>query len=96
MSSSGSRVDSQEICFNCHNYDTYVTGVDSSAGAVALAEENARLNGLEDRCSFIRADVFDLLRDLGRRGERFGTVILDPPAFVKSKKKLKERKKCWI
>jgi 23S rRNA (cytosine1962-C5)-methyltransferase len=73
-----------------------VTGVDSSAAAVALAEENARLNGLEERCSFVRADVFDLLRELGRGGERFGTVILDPPAFVKSKKKLKEAVKGYL
>lgn len=67
-----------------------VTGVDISAGALALAEENARRNELQSACSFVRADVFDLLRDWGRAGERFGTVILDPPAFVKSKKKLPE------
>jgi 23S rRNA (cytosine1962-C5)-methyltransferase len=67
-----------------------VTGVDISAGALALAEENAGLNDLQSACSFVRADVFDLLRDWGRTGERFGTVILDPPAFVKSKKKLPE------
>jgi len=67
-----------------------VIGVDISAGALALATENARLNGLQSTCSFVRADVFDLLRDQGRNGERFGTVVLDPPAFVKSKKKLPE------
>jgi len=67
-----------------------VTGVDISAGAVALATENARLNGLESSCSFLRADVFDLLRDWGRGAERFDTIVLDPPAFVKSKKKLPE------
>ncbi len=67
-----------------------VTGIDISPGALALAEENARLNLQETRCSFQRADVFDALREMGHRGERFGTVILDPPAFVKSKKKLKE------
>jgi 23S rRNA (cytosine1962-C5)-methyltransferase len=67
-----------------------VTGVDISAGALTLAAENARLNDLQSACSFVRADVFDLLRDWGRTGERFGTVILDPPAFVKSKKKLPE------
>jgi 23S rRNA (cytosine1962-C5)-methyltransferase len=67
-----------------------VTGVDISAGALALAAENAGLNDLQSACSFVRADVFDLLRDWGRTGERFGTVILDPPAFVKSKKKLPE------
>jgi len=67
-----------------------VIGVDISSGAVALAAENARLNGLESACSFLRADVFDLLRDWGRSAERFDTVVLDPPAFVKSKKKLPE------
>jgi 23S rRNA (cytosine1962-C5)-methyltransferase len=67
-----------------------VIGVDISAGALALAEENARRNELQATCSFVRADGFDLLRDWSRSGERFGTVVLDPPAFVKSKKKLAE------
>jgi 23S rRNA (cytosine1962-C5)-methyltransferase len=67
-----------------------VIGVDISAGAIALAEENARRNQLQATCSFVRADGFDLLRDWSRSGERFGTVVLDPPAFVKSKKKLAE------
>lgn len=67
-----------------------VIGVDISAGALALAEENARRNELQSTCSFVRADGFDLLRDWSRSGERFGTVVLDPPAFVKSKKKLAE------
>ncbi len=67
-----------------------VTGVDISPGAIALAAENARLNGLEGVSSFLRADVFELLREAGRTGERYGTVILDPPAFVKSRKKLAE------
>jgi 23S rRNA (cytosine1962-C5)-methyltransferase len=67
-----------------------VLGVDVSPGAVALAEENARLNGLEDVCNFRCADVFDLLREMERSKERFGTVVLDPPAFVKNRKKLPE------
>jgi 23S rRNA (cytosine1962-C5)-methyltransferase len=73
-----------------------VTGVDSSPGALALAEENVRLNSLETKCSFVRADVFELLRDLGRRGERYNTIILDPPAFVKSKKRLQEAIKGYL
>ena len=73
-----------------------VTGADSSATALALAEENVRLNGLESKCSFVRADVFELLRDLGRSGERYHTIILDPPAFVKSKKKLQEAIKGYL
>ncbi len=67
-----------------------VTGIDISPGAVALAGDNARLNGLSEVCTFERADVFDWLRAAGRGGERYGTVILDPPAFVKSRKKLPE------
>ncbi|BCR05739.1 SAM-dependent methyltransferase [Desulfuromonas versatilis] len=67
-----------------------VTGVDVSAGAVALARQNAELNFQDKVCDFVQADAFDLLRDLQRDGERFGTIILDPPAFVKSRKKLQE------
>jgi 23S rRNA (cytosine1962-C5)-methyltransferase len=65
-------------------------------GTVALAEENARLNGREGMCSFIRADAFELLRSLSRKEEWFGTVILDPPAFVKSRKKLPETIKGYL
>lgn len=75
---------------------TEVIGVDSSLSAVSLAEENAGLNGLSSKCSFVRADVFELLRDLGRSGERYDTIILDPPAFVKSKKRLQEAVKGYL
>jgi len=71
-----------------------VTGVDASAAAVRQAEANARLNGLDDRCRFVAADVFDFLRD--HRGRRFGTVILDPPAFIKSRKHLAEGQKGYL
>jgi 23S rRNA (cytosine1962-C5)-methyltransferase len=71
-----------------------VIGVDASAAAVRQAEANARLNGLEDRCRFVAADVFDFLRD--HRGRRFGTVILDPPAFIKSRKHLAEGQKGYL
>ncbi len=64
-----------------------VTGVDISAAAVALAAENARRNGLEGTCRFERGDVFERLR---QPGAGYDTVILDPPAFVKSRKKLPE------
>jgi 23S rRNA (cytosine1962-C5)-methyltransferase len=73
-----------------------VTGIDISAGAVALAGHNARINDLEDKCSFVRADVFDYLREQSRLGERFGTITLDPPAFVKSRKKLPEAIKGYL
>jgi 23S rRNA (cytosine1962-C5)-methyltransferase len=67
-----------------------VLGVDISQGAVDLAETNARLNFQENICSFSRADAFDLLKELQHAGERFGTIILDPPAFVKNRKRLRE------
>jgi 23S rRNA (cytosine1962-C5)-methyltransferase len=65
-----------------------VTGIDSSANAVGLAAENAGLNGLEAR--FIAADVFESLREYERQKERFGCIVLDPPAFVKSRAKVRE------
>ncbi|WP_438316301.1 class I SAM-dependent rRNA methyltransferase [Candidatus Caldatribacterium sp. SIUC1] len=65
-----------------------VLGLDISESAVALARENARLNRLEDRVRFEVADVFEALRELFRKGERFDLVILDPPAFVKGKEAL--------
>jgi 23S rRNA (cytosine1962-C5)-methyltransferase len=67
-----------------------VIGADISASAIELARDNARLNGFESTCSFVKADVFDLLREMGRERQRFGTIVLDPPAFVKNRKKLKE------
>lgn len=73
-----------------------VIGVDISAAAVALAEENARLNFQEQTCSFVRGDVFEWLRDAAKANERFGTVVLDPPAFVKSRKKLPEAIKGYL
>jgi 23S rRNA (cytosine1962-C5)-methyltransferase len=65
-----------------------VTGIDASADAVRLASENAALNGLQAR--FIEADVFEKLREYERQKERFGCIILDPPAFVKSRAKVRE------
>ncbi len=73
-----------------------VIGVDISAAAVELARDNARLNGFASTCSFLKADVFELLRDMGRERQRFGTIVLDPPAFVKSRKKLKEAIKGYL
>ncbi|MGQ9747682.1 MAG: class I SAM-dependent rRNA methyltransferase [Candidatus Caldatribacteriaceae bacterium] len=62
-----------------------VIGVDISEEAVQLAFENACRNGLENRMDFEVANTFDFLREMDRRKERFDLVILDPPAFVKSK-----------
>ena len=62
-----------------------VTGVDISEYACRFAEENARLNGLEDRVHFVTANAFDLLSEQSRSGVQYGTVILDPPAFTKTR-----------
>ena len=66
-----------------------VLGVDSSELAIAQAEKNAVLNGLESVVSFTCADVFDFLPELAERGEQFDVVILDPPAFTKSRNSVK-------
>lgn len=66
-----------------------VLGVDASELGVAQAEENAALNGLSDTVHFRCADVFELLPELERQGEKFDVVILDPPAFTKSRSSVK-------
>ena len=66
-----------------------VTGVDASQLAVDQATANAKLNGLEDKVKFICEDVFDLLPALEEKGEKFDVVILDPPAFTKSRNSIK-------
>ena len=62
-----------------------VTGVDISEYACLFASENAKLNGLEDRVHFVTANAFDLLSEQSRQGKQYDTVILDPPAFTKSR-----------
>ena len=62
----------------------HVTAVDVSESAVAMAEANAKRNGLEGRMDFVCADVFDLLPTL-KKGD-YDFIILDPPAFTKSRK----------
>ena len=66
-----------------------VTGVDASQLAVDQATANARLNGLDGTVKFICEDVFELLPELEERGEKFDVVILDPPAFTKSRNSVK-------
>lgn len=66
-----------------------VLGVDASQLAVDQARENAKRNGLEDRVSFRCADVFELLPELEAAGEKYDVVILDPPAFTKSRNSVK-------
>ena len=66
-----------------------VLGVDASRLAVDQASENAALNGIQDRVHFECADVFDLLPKLEQDGQKFDVVILDPPAFTKSRNSIK-------
>lgn len=65
-----------------------VIGLDASEKAIKLASENASMNGLA--AQFKTTDVFDELRRLEKDRENFGCIILDPPAFVKSKAKVRE------
>ncbi len=62
-----------------------VMGLDVSAEAIALARDHALLNGVDKRCFYREADAFEELRKLERKGHRYDLVILDPPAFAKSK-----------
>ncbi|MDD6451308.1 MAG: class I SAM-dependent rRNA methyltransferase [Lachnospiraceae bacterium] len=66
-----------------------VTGLDISEFAVEQASENARRNGLSDRVYFKAADVFDALPKLQEEGKQYDIVILDPPAFTKSREATK-------
>ena len=67
-----------------------VTAVDVSKTAIETAKANAGLNGLEEKLDFVVADVFDLLPGLEAKGEKpFDFIILDPPAFTKSRKTVK-------
>jgi 23S rRNA (cytosine1962-C5)-methyltransferase len=63
-----------------------VTGVDSSRPALEVADRNAALNGVQTE--WLEANVFDLLRDYSASGERYDTIVLDPPAFAKNRKNL--------
>ena len=65
-----------------------VTAIDISAQAIALAVQNAKLNGVEGICQFETANAFNILRTWSDQGRLFDVVILDPPAFTKSKASL--------
>lgn len=66
-----------------------VLGVDASELGVQQARENAQLNGLEGNVQFLCADVFELLPELEKKGEKYDVIILDPPAFTKSRSSIK-------
>jgi 23S rRNA (cytosine1962-C5)-methyltransferase len=68
-----------------------VTGVDASRGALEVADRNLELNwklngGVAAKVEWIEADAFELLREYEASGERYDTIVLDPPAFAKSKR----------
>ena len=63
-----------------------VTGVDSSRPALEIAEENAALN--KNEIEWVEANAFDLLRDYSDQGAKYDSIVLDPPAFAKSRRDL--------
>lgn len=71
-----------------------VEAVDSSQGALDVAAENARLNGL-DNLTFTRANAFDLLRERSDAGEAYDLVVLDPPAFAKGRRDLPRARRAY-
>jgi 23S rRNA (cytosine1962-C5)-methyltransferase len=69
---------------------SHVAGVDSSRPALEVADQNAKLNRRNDQpeIEWIDANAFDLLKDYASSGQRYDTIVLDPPAFAKSKRDL--------
>jgi 23S rRNA (cytosine1962-C5)-methyltransferase len=67
-----------------------VVAVDESAKAIRWANDQAKDNGLDQLCQFVVSNVFDFLKEADTRHERFDCIILDPPAFVKSRSKVRE------
>ena len=70
------------------NFCENVIGIDISGEAIAAAKRNATLNRF-DNLEFREANVFDALREMEATGERFDTIVLDPPAFAKNRASLK-------
>ncbi|MBO4510998.1 MAG: class I SAM-dependent rRNA methyltransferase [Lachnospiraceae bacterium] len=71
----------------------HVTAVDISDTGIKQAIENAALNGFEPKMDFVCRDVFDYLPELYNSGEKFDVIILDPPAFTKSRDSVKNASK---
>ncbi|MEN2995173.1 MAG: class I SAM-dependent rRNA methyltransferase [Thermodesulfovibrio sp.] len=67
-----------------------IIGVDSSERAIELSKENAKINNLTEKCNFIKADVFDYLKWEIKKNKKYDFIIIDPPAFVKSKEEKKD------
>lgn len=73
-----------------------VLGIDISARAVGQASSHAKQNKVSDRVRFEEIDAFERLRSLYQEGERFGVIVMDPPAFVKSRKNIAEATKGYL
>jgi 23S rRNA (cytosine1962-C5)-methyltransferase len=67
-----------------------VLGIDASGDAIARARTNAALGGVGERCRFLQGDAFDELRALERAKTPFDVIILDPPAFAKSRRQVRD------
>ena len=67
-----------------------VLGLDISANAVLQANSNAELNGVQDICRFEAANAFDVLKQWGKEGRQYDVVMLDPPAFTKSRETIQK------
>lgn len=67
-----------------------VLGLDISDNAVQQATRNAALNGVEDRCRFQTANAFDVLKQWSKEGKQYDVVMLDPPAFTKSRETIQK------
>jgi 23S rRNA (cytosine1962-C5)-methyltransferase len=70
-----------------------VVAVDSSQPALDLAKENAELNGVANRFQFVKGDAFKVLKRMQQEGEKFDSIVIDPPAFAKSKTVVEQAKK---
>ena len=73
-----------------------VLGLDISQRAVGQAASHAKLNKVSDRVRFEECDAFERLRSLNQEGRRFGVIVMDPPAFVKSRKNIAEATKGYL
>ena len=67
-----------------------VIGVEQSEWAIEVGKRNLQLNGLADNYEFVKADVFDFLRQASGQGRRFDFVIIDPPSFTRSRRTVKD------
>ncbi|MDD2367292.1 MAG: class I SAM-dependent rRNA methyltransferase [Desulfuromonadaceae bacterium] len=73
-----------------------VLGIDISARSIGQASSNAKLNAVSERIRFEECDAFERLRSLNQEGERFDVIVMDPPAFVKSRKNIAEATKGYL